>query len=376
VPWLAVILLGAACSENSDPTAPAPTTPSGPETGTLRITTSTTGSATDPDGYFVAIDGAAEREIGVDGALTMQGVAAGSRVLLLSGLSPNCRLDGPNPRQVTVPAGGLASIEFEVGCAAPLDGQIVFASRPRGTPGALWRLHRMNLDGTGRTPLGTAQGSFLHSAVSPDGSRIYYDDDAGISVVDADGAFPVRLTHDGFGPAVSPDGEMLAFIHRGELRVMSTGGGKFRTVGLPRELIASEPSWSPDGTRIAFAGWTDHENVGVYAVNIDGTDLRELTGRATSPSWSPDGSRIAFVRWRTNYPGFDDIFTMRPDGTDLQRLTSGNRQHLFVRWSPDGTRLVFNDTAQMIFTVNADGSGLASLSVDGAIEDYAPVYTP
>ncbi len=64
--------------------------------------------------------------------------------------------------------------------------------------------------------------------------------------------------------------------------------------------IESEPVWSPDGTKIAFARWNINSRfVEIFVMNADGSDQRRLTQSREdhSPSWSPDGTKIAF--WRT-----------------------------------------------------------------------------
>ena len=73
------------------------------------------------------------------------------------------------------------------------------------------------------------------------------------------------------------------------------------------------PSWSPDGSRIAFAR-TVEGNTDVYSVAADGMDLQRLTtdlGVDTDPWWGPDGSRVTFASDRD---GDFDIYTMDADG--------------------------------------------------------------
>jgi Tol biopolymer transport system component len=106
------------------------------------------------------------------------------------------------------------------------------------------------------------------------------------------------------------------------------------------------------------------------------------------PAWSPGGDTIAFVR-KTN--GNFEIFTIRPDGTDLRQLTNtpGNEAH--VAWSPDGKRMVFASTRMgfkdeaplsrgpqpygEIFVMNSDGTHLEQLT-DNQWEDGGPSWAP
>jgi len=80
------------------------------------------------------------------------------------------------------------------------------------------------------------------------------------------------------------------------------------------------PSWSPDGTKIAFCSTKDG-NAEIYVMNADGTGAIRLTNNPAwedSPSWSPDGTRIAFDSSRD---GNTEIYVMNADGTGQTRLT-------------------------------------------------------
>ena len=87
-------------------------------TGNLTVTSSTTGSNLDPDGYAVTVDGGATQAIATNGSVTFTGLSAGSHSVALSGIASNCAVSGANPRTVTVPAGGTASTTFTVTCSA------------------------------------------------------------------------------------------------------------------------------------------------------------------------------------------------------------------------------------------------------------------
>ena len=108
----------------------------------------------------------------------------------------------------------------------------------------------------------------------------------------------------------------------------------------------------------------------LFVMNADGTDNRQLTegGSDTaddlSPSWSPDGTRIAFSSSRPG--GFPQIFVVAPDGSAMKRLTNGDQIDGNPSWSPDGTRIAFDRCCTAgsadIWTVNADGSGETDLT--------------
>jgi dipeptidyl aminopeptidase/acylaminoacyl peptidase len=112
-----------------------------------------------------------------------------------------------------------------------------------------------------------------------------------------DGRAPV-LIGDGDHPALSPSGSMIAFERERNIWIAPADGS-----APPRRLFAARgdnraPTWSPDGTKLAFVGDRgDHSFIGVY-VN-DSTPILWLapsSGRDVSPRWSPDGKRIAFMR--------------------------------------------------------------------------------
>ena len=87
-----------------------------PAPGDLTVSTTTTGSDLDPDGYTVTVDGGQSKAIGTNGSVTFGGIPAGDHRVALSGVAGNCSVSGDNPRAVTVPAGGTASTTFSVSC--------------------------------------------------------------------------------------------------------------------------------------------------------------------------------------------------------------------------------------------------------------------
>ena len=101
-----------------------------PTTGDLNVTTSTTGSNLDPDGYTVTLDGTDSRSISNNGSVTYTGLSAGSHSVTLSGAAANCTVSGGTSRTVTVSAGATASTSFAVSCAAAPATQLAFTVQP------------------------------------------------------------------------------------------------------------------------------------------------------------------------------------------------------------------------------------------------------
>lgn len=88
-------------------------------TGTLQVTTSTSGFNPDPDGYGVSLDGGTGQPIGSSGTLTLPNLPAGQHAVELQGVAANCTVSGTNPQLVSVTAGGTATLAFTITCVAP-----------------------------------------------------------------------------------------------------------------------------------------------------------------------------------------------------------------------------------------------------------------
>src|SRR5436309_3895440 len=94
--------------------------PPPPTSGNLKVTTSTTGSNLDPDGYTVTVDGTSSQPITINNStgVTFTGLATGSRSVALSGVAANCTVSGGATQTVTVTAGQTATLPFSVSCSA------------------------------------------------------------------------------------------------------------------------------------------------------------------------------------------------------------------------------------------------------------------
>ena len=141
----------------------------------------------------------------------------------------------------------------------------------------------------------------------------------------------------------------------------------------------NNPSWSADGTRLAFDEYEQGmSRRQIYVMEDDGSNVEQLTtdpGGATNPAWSPDGSRIAFVSTRD---GNQEIYVMDADGSNPVRLTNHAAADTEPGWSPDSSHLVFTserDGNAEIYSVLANGSNPTRLTTDEAV-DTTPAWSP
>ena len=104
------------------------------------------------------------------------------------------------------------------------------------------------------------------------------------------------------------------------------------------------PSWSPDGTQVAY----QHLGKGdarpkIYVMNADGTQARLVAVDAATPVWSPDGTEMAISNTETSHRGFA-IVSLTDELAPRQYVTTvpENVPEEYPVWSPDGQRLAFN----------------------------------
>ncbi len=252
-------------------------------------------------------------------------------------------------------------------------------------------------------------------AVSPDGRTLVVSertpsaDRMALVLWDVDGTNPRRVYQDDvtvMGLEWSRDGRWLTFgagsffLNRSrqpaEIMIMKADGSGVRAV-TAGPGNAGFPSWSPDGNEIVYRYWTGNESgEGLRIVDVATGDSRVLTTEYdTLPFWSPKGDVIMFTRYapddRFAYHEFD-IYTIRPDGTGLTRLTDAEGNDAHSLWSPDGDFILFSssrfgykDESPLVinqpqpyaelFIMNADGSNQRPLT-DNQYEEGTPAWLP
>lgn len=142
-----------------------------------------------------------------------------------------------------------------------------------------------------------------------------------------------------------------------------------------------DPAWSPDGTRLAFTSNRDGFNQ-IYVMAADGSGVTRLSngGDGSNPTWSPDGTKIAFTTVRDGTATNSEIYVMEvAKPTNLARLTTDVQTDTQPAWSPDGTKIAFvsNRTGSWkMFVMNAaDGSSQTQLMMGPGNEGY-PSWSP
>jgi hypothetical protein len=195
--------------------------------------------------------------------------------------------------------------------------------------------------------------------------------------------------------AWSPDGRWLAYVcdwfPNGAQRALiytirpdGTGRRRLRT----GTIGAYWPSWSPDGTQIAFSTGLQSLGSAIYTIDLDGSH-KHLVARGAAPDWSPDGTTIAY-RAVSCVAGHNtaDLASIRlatPAGQDItpRRLEkdcelTGPYLYPVPAWSPDGHQLAIN-TGNGLYLVNRDGTNLretASQAGGGVFGQDRPAWQP
>lgn len=283
---------------------------------------------------------------------------------------------------------------------------IVFSSDrvTPGNPGGDPELYTMTAVGKDLKQITSNTGvADLEPEWSPDGKKIVFarlaaaSTNSDIFLVNFDGANLVRLTSSietDSAPSWAPNARSIAWV-----RDVFTGGG-----GSERDIFTMDqhgndklnltnsvededsPTWGVDSRRIAFVRHLG-ANPDIFVMDADGTNQVNVTNTAAGteeiePAWAPSGKVIAFARRDAASFPFYEIWTIKPDGTGLTRITSsfetggGRVDAATPAWSPDSRFLVYSRTRSPadglqseVVTVRADGAGPADLTNHPALDE-------
>jgi hypothetical protein len=368
-------------------------------TGSLEVTTVTSGDGTDADGYTITVDGVDEVRIAVVGQVILPEIEGGERNVVLGDVAENCRAVDEEARQVTVDPGLLSQVAFHVECSSlagvfPLRVDVRTSGVGLDPDGYIVRI-----DPALEQPVATTDSSILQLTTSgpvlvrlaevADNCTIGGDNPR---TVDVPGETTYEVT-------CWPELEgRIAFVStrsgsEGELLIRGADGVGLQVLASEAGSFLRSPSWSPDGARLVYERFSldDASRCCVFISTATGTDIVPLIVEDTlfssdhdhqgifHPRFSPDGTRVLLV-----YHGA--VYTIGIDGGELTRVVPEASSAASATWSPDGQRIAFavhtrdsnsRPLDQNLYVVGVDGRGLTPLTEEpGIIFHRDPAWSP
>jgi TolB protein len=291
---------------------------------------------------------------------------------------------------ILIAAASLAILEPAIATYPGVAGRIAFAAYVP-TLGHE-QIFTVEPDGTDRTMLTHSRNADnVNPAWSADGTQIVFErsfaHSADVFAINADGTGVHRVTDFRFSgaPFFSPDGKTVVFGHDDPTTFQSgiwianvdgTGDPQLVVIDAHRSAVLAFPQFSPDGTKITFTRYGRGGRSAIFTVNVDGSDILRLTDwdlGAAAGSYRPDGSLLAFNSYSESVLGHSgNIYTVRPDGTELTQLThnhdGGTTNAFGPSWSPDGTQIGFAQ-ADDVYVMEPDGSKITQVT-SGPLTDH------
>lgn len=373
-------------------------TNSDPDLGSVEVQIVTSGGDDNPPAFRVTVQGSGTKNVDANNTGIFNNLEPGMYSIEISDIADHCTISSENPQSIEITGSEMLSVTFEINCIGILRNKIVFTRLENGAA----NLYKSDPDGENITQITDfGVGDYWKIAVSPDGTKILFVSEGGgfttsqIWVVNADGENLDNLTNDAQRfhefPSWSPDGSQIAYHSyvqggEGDVFIMNAdGSGKTNITNTPTGEWW--PDWSPNGNTIAFHVIESGTPMYIGTIGVDGSGrsvlLQDDEVSFGNPSWSPDGGKIAFrsnldseISW--------EICVANADGSNpncLTDLRNNQVEHRFPAWSPDGSQLVFDSNRDEnmnlydVFVINADGSGLTNITSDNESSSYFPDWS-
>jgi len=188
-----------------------------------------------------------------------------------------------------------------------------------------------------------------------------------------------------FFPSLSPDGKSIAYASRvsgnWDIYLQNVSGGNSLNLTTNSSADDSQPSFSPNGDRLAFR--SEREGGGIYIMNANGESPVRVSDFGYSPSWSPDGGHILIgtekIPQPSTRPTKSQLWKIDIKTGERQRISEGDA--LQPTFSPHQKRIAYwsrpdrYGQREHILTIPA-GGGEAVAVTDGSSTDLNPVWSP
>ena len=381
---VSVVLVGAACQYEM---------PTQPDLGFVKVDVVTTGEDKDLDGYAITLDGGQTTTIGVSSNSGSFFVPAGTHVVSIANVAPNCSVDGATTRQAEVTRQQSVTVQFTIACVGtgvrittatsgpdnPLNFKVTVDERPSIA---------IAVNGThtvGRLTAGT------HSVTLTVPEHCTVGGTNPLSIVAVDKGYVAA----GFTVVCSPliRREKIAYVSAPEFSVETITPDGSR-VDRP-DMRGNSIAWKRDGTQLAISDvdcgyyWyyygIDDCSGGVYLADLELGTISRLAGSddAFRPAWSPVRDQIVFDRagQRLGTGGrVSQLFVLDAGAPAAQVIfVAGERLMVSPTWAPDGERIAYVCAPQTgnadLCVVNRDGTGHRRLTSDATAE-LDPAWSP
>lgn len=304
--------------------------------------------------------------------------------LALAVISNSCPSEAMRPKQTFAGITGADSISTK----GKINGKILLTStRNRDATSLGLRLWSINPDGSNPTELTNLQVPVPSKSALPPNDRAGKWSPDGTKIAFLSSRDFVDVDHD-------PTPYTIYVMDANGLNLQRVSLDQLKTLSLVNCTEIHSFEWSPDGTQFVLDAGNLVTGIGgcpatrfsteIYTVNANGSNLLKLTGDTnpststyfmnTSPTWSSDGSRIAFTSWNQNGDGANTIEVMDADGSNRRQIAHYGYQDRIngLSWSPDGSKILFvgpprygtcaNYICSELYLINPDGTQLTQLT--------------